>query len=187
MKKYVVIAGVNGAGKTTFFSAENSFNDIEKINLDEVVREIGNWNNPDDVVKAGKLVITRIKEYFEKGVSFSQETTLCGNSILNNLKKAKELGYSIEMYYVGLDSADIAKERVRYRVHRGGHGISDEDIERRYEESLSNMKAVLPMCNKAFVYDNSESFRRIAIFRNGVCERLSGDVPKWYEKAMKDN
>lgn len=185
MKRYIVIAGVNGAGKTTMFSSEKSFNDVEKINLDEVVREIGDWNNSTDVVKAGKIVVSRIKEYFENGVSFSQETTLCGNSILNNIKKANELDYSIEMYYVGLANAEIAKERVRHRVHCGGHGISDEDIERRYYESLINMKTVIPMCDKALIYDNTDVFKRIAIYRYGECVRHASILPEWFKSAMK--
>jgi len=154
MKRYVIIAGVNGAGKSTFYSAEDVFRDIEKINLDEVVRKIGNWRNMDDVLRAGKIVVSRVKSYFENGISFSHETTLCGNSILKNIKNAKELGYEIELYYVGLERVDLAKERVRYRVSHGGHGVSDKDIERRYYESLHNMKNILPICNKVFLYDN---------------------------------
>lgn len=104
MKKYVLLAGVNGAGKSTLFSLLPS--------LSEII-----------VMKAGKTVIKRINEYFEKDISFSQETTLCGKSIFQNVQKAKERGYSIEMHYVGLDSAVLAKERVKNRVERGGHGI----------------------------------------------------------------
>ena len=57
MKRYVIIAGVNGAGKSTLYSLEDIFSKIEKINLDEVVREIGDWRNVFDVISAGKIVI----------------------------------------------------------------------------------------------------------------------------------
>lgn len=66
---------------------------------------------------------------FDNGLSFNQETTLCGNSIIHNIKKAKELEYTIQMHYVGVQSAEIAKERVHQRVLAGGHGIPDSDIE----------------------------------------------------------
>ena len=59
MKKYILIAGVNGAGKSTLFSSETVFNEYEKINLDEVVRKIGNWQNEADVIKAGKIVVEK--------------------------------------------------------------------------------------------------------------------------------
>ena len=75
------------------------------------------------------------------------------------LMKRYMLGYSIEMHYVGVDSADTAKLRVKNRVEHGGHGIADEDVERRYVETLNNLKIVLPQCNLAAIYDNTEYFR----------------------------
>ncbi len=180
MKKYVLLAGVNGAGKSTLFSLISSLSEIEKVNLDETVREIGDWRNPKDVLSAGRIIISRIDRFFAEGVSFSQETTLCGKSIFQNIRRAKSLGYSIEMHYVGLDSADIAKERVKSRVMHGGHGIPDEDIERRYVESMKKLKMVLPVCDVVAIYDNTDAFRRFAIYKNGVCVRVSSHIPNWY-------
>ena len=65
-------------------------------------------------------------------------------SIIRNIYKAKELGYVIEVYFVGLDSPELAKKRVAHRVRSGGHGIPDEDIERRFFESLDNLKTIYP-------------------------------------------
>ena len=155
MKRYVILAGVNGAGKSTLFSIMSSLSEIKKVNLDEIVREIGDWRDTHAVIEAGKIAVRRINKYFIEGVSFSQETTLCGMSILGNIQKAKKLGYSIEMHYVGLDSADIAKLRVKNRVDHGGHGIADEVVERRYVETLEKLKIVLPQCDLAAIYDNT--------------------------------
>lgn len=105
-------------------------------------------------------------------------------SILGNIQKAKKLGYSIEMHYVGLDSADIAKLRVKNRVDHGGHGIADEVVERRYVETLEKLKIVLPQCDLAAIYDNTESFRRFAIYKDGKCVRLSNRVPEWYRGIL---
>ena len=77
MKKYIIIAGVNGAGKIT---------------------------------------AKRISQYFNEGMTFNQETTLCGQTIIRNILKAKELVYFIELYYVGVGSMGIARNRVRHRV-----------------------------------------------------------------------
>ena len=84
MKKYIIIAGVNGAGKSTLYQTLDSLKNIERINIDEIVREFGTWRNSQDVMKAGKIAVRKIKEYFEKGISFNQETTLCGNSTVSN-------------------------------------------------------------------------------------------------------
>lgn len=71
-------------------------------------------------MKAGKIAVKLIEKYFSEKISFNQETTLCGKSIIRNIQRAKELGYTIELHYVGVDSVDIAKERVKKRVSKGG-------------------------------------------------------------------
>ena len=167
MKKYIIFAGVNGAGKTTLYQASRGYNDILRVNIDEIVRGFGSWKNNADVYKAGKMAVKQIKEYFDDGISFNQETTLCGHSIFRNIEKAKRLGYVVELYYVGLDSAELAKSRVAQRVRDGGHGIPPEDIERRYTESLENLKKVIPECDCVNIYDNTKSFRMIASFVHG--------------------
>ena len=66
---------------------------MPRINMDEIVREFGSWRVSADISKAGMLAVRKIKEYLENGVTFNQETTLCGNSIIRNIMKAKEKGY----------------------------------------------------------------------------------------------
>ena len=99
---------------------------------------------------------------------------------------AREKGYLIEMHYIGLASADIAKERVAKRVSQGGHGVAEADIERRYISSLKAFQRVLPLCNLAAVYDNTQEFRRFAIYKDGNLVRLSRRVPKWFDGEKED-
>ena len=100
MKKYILIAGVNGAGKSTLYQTLESLKNMTRINTDEIVRSFGNWQNTSDVFKAGKIAVKKMKEYFDQGITFNQETTLCGASIIQNIKFAKSLGYKIELHYV---------------------------------------------------------------------------------------
>lgn len=86
------------------------------------------------------------------------------------------------MYYIGISSAELAKQRIACRVIKGGHGIPDEDVERRYRETFENLKVVLPLCDLVSLYDNTEKFRRIAIYKKGVPVLISHDVPEWFEK-----
>ena len=60
---------------------------------DEILREIGDWRNMGDVVAAGKIAVRKLSQYFDEEITFNQETTLCGKSILNNIDKAKKRGY----------------------------------------------------------------------------------------------
>ena len=180
MKRYILIAGVNGAGKSTLYQTLDCLQSMPRINLDEIVRGFGDWKNQNDVIKAGRIAVGRIKGYFEKGLSFNQETTLCGKSILKNMKYAKQLGYKIELHYVGIESDELAKERIAYRVAHGGHGIPDRDVERRFVESRMQLKKILPLCDTAVLYDNTESFYRIAIYKSGRIEILFEKQPSWY-------
>ena len=180
MKRYILIAGVNGAGKSTLYQALDYLQGMPRINIDEIVREFGDWKNPKDIAEAGRIAVGLRKGYFEKGITFNQETTLCGKSMLKNIKYAKQLGYEIELHYVGVYSAKLAKERIAYRVAHGGHGIPDKDVERRFVESKAQLKKILPLCDVAVLYDNTESFYRVAIYKAGCIENLSKKQPDWY-------
>lgn len=185
MKKYVLIAGVNGAGKSTLFHVLDELKDMPRVNTDEIVKQFGDWNNVSDVFKAGKQAVKRINEYFENGITFNQETTLCGNNILKNIKKAKLLGYCIELHYVGVESVNIAKERVAHRVLMGGHGIPEEDIERRYIETFENLNKIIDDCDMISFYDNTNEFERFAIVEKGKPMILVDNIPKWFEKVKR--
>ncbi len=181
MKKYVIYAGVNGAGKSTFYNMKSQY-DYPRVNTDEIVKEIGDWKNVKDVMQAGKIAVRRINEYLSEGISFNQETTLCGHSIFRNIIKAKQRGYIVELFYVGLNSACTAKKRIAKRVADGGHGIPDEDVARRYTESLGNLQKAIEMCDLVSIYDNTDNMRRFAIYRNGRLCLKSRNVPKWFEE-----
>ncbi|MDR0947258.1 MAG: ATPase [Ruminococcus sp.] len=184
MKKYVIFAGVNGAGKTTFYKNDKLQYPL-RINSDEIlVSNGGDWKNPEDEIAAMRESVRLIKECLRENKSFSQETTLTGKSILKNIKFAKFRGYIIEMFYVGLDSADIAVERVNSRVRKGGHGIPEDEIRKRYTESLRNFKSIIPYCDKIFVYDNTRSFNLLARFYNGeIFSRSDSDV-SWFNRLF---
>lgn len=123
MKRYIIYAGVNGAGKSTLYHtpAHKDIRDFPRINTDEMVQKMGDWKDPKLQVQAGKEAVKKVKWYFENEISFNQETTLCGHSIMKNIQRAKELGYRVEMYYVGVADAQTAIERVANRVKKGGH------------------------------------------------------------------
>ncbi len=185
MKSFVIFAGVNGAGKTTLYQTNEEYMELPRVNLDEIVRNIGSWKSKRDVAKAGIIAVNMIKGFFKDGASFNQETTLCGRSIIQNIYKAKSLGYYIDLNYVGLESSDLAIERVEKRVAAGGHGIPSSDIIRRYNESLQNLKRIIPICDRVKIYDNTKSFRKIASYINGSCTDLTNDIPNWFMNVLQ--
>ena len=68
---------------------------------------------------------------------------------------AKERGYGITLFFVFLNSVNLAKERVAIRVSKGGHSIPEEVIERRYHKGLHNFSTYAKEANDWYVYDNS--------------------------------
>lgn len=192
-KDYVIFAGVNGAGKSTFYNHLSGF-PIKRVNSDEILKQMGgNWENNTDQANAMKEAVRRINEYLKKGISFNQETTLTGNSIINNIRKAKEQGYAVKVYYVGLESADLAVQRVGKRVSQGGHGIEEEDIRRRYKQSLENLKKIIPVCDIVEIYDNTKNFTSVATYKNGQqilkkdCEWLDRTLQGEIKESSKNN
>ena len=107
--------------------------------------------------------------YYNKKKGISSKSKKIGKRrVEKNIQKAKKLGYIVELHYVGVDSVDIAKSRVLDRVSKGGHGIPEKDIEKRYYESLRKLPCILKDCDLAVFYDNTEEFRRFAIYKNGL-------------------
>ncbi len=183
--RYIIIAGTNGAGKTTLYETNPELFRIPRVNVDEIVREFGSWQNFPDVMKAGRIAVKRINDCFDNKLSFNQETTLCGHLIRSNVKRAKALGYSIEIYYIGLDSSELAVERVRQRVKKGGHGIPEEDIRKRYDESLNALKELIPLCDFVRIYDNTVAFHMVAFINNGECLYKADPLPDWCKRIFE--
>lgn len=181
MKNYTIFAGVNGAGKTSIYKSiyyKENMNE-KRINTDEMVARIGSWKDNNIQFRCAREAVKLINKYITEGISFNQETTLCGKSIIKNIKLAKEKGFYVTMNYIGVENVQIAKERVAIRVSKGGHGIPDDAIERRYDDSLVNLNKVLSICDKVNIYDNTEMFKLVAIFSNGQIVWKDKKIPNW--------
>ena len=188
MKKVLYIfAGVNGAGKSTLYNSENLDNEIKystRINTDEIVRKIGDWKNNSDQIKAAKIAINLRNDCLKHGKSFNEETTLTGKTILKTIDKAKELGYELQLFYIGVNNPEIAKERIRNRVEKGGHNIADEIVEKRYYESLKNLKQVITKFDEVYLYDNSIKYKHIFSFINNKILYKDKNV-NWSKDAIE--
>ncbi len=86
-----------------------------------------------------------------------------------------------------MDSVQLAKERIRFRVANGGHGIPDEDVERRYIKSHQKLSEVIILCDKIDLFDNSKQFEKVASIRKGVAAFVSSDAPLWTKGILNIN
>ena len=179
MKRLIVYAGANGAGKSSLRAGGSDPVDVE-IDPDRIARAI-NPANPRSVdLAAGKEALRQFDRTIAQGQSLSLETTLSGRSILTRMQAAKTAGYTVELRYVGLDTADMNVGRVNARAGQGGHFIAEGDVRRRAVSSLDNLPAALAIANQATVLDNSgPTHRTVLAIENRRVVFQATDMPRW--------
>ena len=184
MKTYTIIAGLNGAGKSSLTGvlAAHTTDLGVIVDVDKLAAQFGGN------IAGGKQAIAKIDSCLEKGVSFTQETTLSGVRTAKTAKRAKEQGYYIRLYYVGLSSVEESLKRIQNRVAKGGHDIPANDVLRRYEGRIDALARVLPYCDEAAFFDNENGFVEVAEYRNGHIIIKGTPRPAWiYEIATAIN
>lgn len=181
MKLYTIIGGVNGCGKSSLtgaLKAERS--DLGLIiDVDKLAAQLGS------PVEGGKAAVRKIDECLEKGISFTQETTLSGARTERTIRRAKERGYTIRLYYIGLDTMEESLGRIANRVAKGGHDIPKADVERRFQSRFADVLRVLPYCDEARFFDNDNGFVEVAEYRNGELIPRVSNPPRWLLELME--
>ena len=183
MPSLFVIAGCNGAGKTTasYTLLPEVLGITEFVNANEIARGLSPFNPESVAIEAGRLMLKRIDDLIDRRADFAIETTLATRSYTTLLSDVKKVGYEVYLVYFWLSSPDVAVERVDTRV-RGGHNIPRDTIYRRYHRGVKNFfDLYVPVADFWFLVDNSEHpFRFVAegkedeqrIFEQAIYERI---------------
>jgi predicted ABC-type ATPase len=154
-----VLAGTNGAGKSSIAGAMFRRHGVEFFDPDAAARRIRAANpgiTQDDASAAAWQQGRRLLERaIAERLDFAFETTLGGNTIAALLDRALGAAIEVRVWYVGLASPELHVERVRARVARGGHDIPEARIRERYDRSRLNLVRLLPRLTELRVYDNS--------------------------------
>lgn len=179
MKIYTIVGGVNGVGKSSFTGVlkERTTDLGTIIDVDKTTVDLGG-----NALAGGKAALKKIRECIDKGLSFTQETTLSGYKTEATAKEVKELGYSVRLFYVGLDTVNESLQRIENRVRRGGHNIPHDDVTRRFEGRWEAVAKVLPYCDEAEFYDNDNGFVKVAEYRNGEFRRIGTNTCTWVDE-----
>ena len=160
MKKYLyIIAGCNGAGKTTasFTILPDILNCKEFVNADEIAKGLSPFQPEKVSFEAGRIMLKRINELLETNKNFAFETTLATKSYKSKITEAKNKNYTVTLLFFWLQNVDLAIERVKTRVLEGGHNIETEVIKRRYTNGIKNLFDIyLPIADEVMIFDNSE-------------------------------
>ena len=177
---YIIFAGINGAGKTALYSVLAPHTDLgTRVSVDDIAASLGDWWDTLVQLKAARSAMTLLGDLIKEGISINQETTLPGEAIVRFAKQAREAGYLITLYFVGIENVEMAIERVKERVARGGHGIEEAVIRKRFSALSANLARLVPYCDVVYLYDNSTRFRQVAVMRGGVMVDIDPDMPLW--------
>ena len=154
-----VLAGVNGAGKSSVGGAAVRACGAQYYNPDEAARVAKQTNPALTQSEANALAWhtgrAMLERSIEERTDFAFETTLGANTLTELLIQAARSGFEVHVWYAGLESPEQHIERVRARVKRGGHDIPEADIRRRFEHSRLNLIRLLPHLASLRVLDNS--------------------------------
>ena len=158
-KNLYIIAGCNGAGKTTasFTILPETLDCREYVNADEIAFGLSPFQPEKVAIEAGKIMLRRIKHLLTENTNFAFETTLAAKTFRNIILNAKTIGYNVTLLFFWLQTVELAKERVKERAQEGGHDIETMVIERRYLSGIRNLFDIyLPIVDEVLVFDNSE-------------------------------
>lgn len=157
MPKLYIIAGCNGAGKTTasFTVLPEMLNCREFVNADSIAVGLSPFNPESVSIEAGRLMLSRIHELIRALADFAFETTLATRSYVPLVKEAQQSGYKVTLLFIWLDSPQTAIQRVADRVAEGGHNIAEDVIIRRYYRGIFNLlNLYMPICDSWIVVNN---------------------------------
>jgi predicted ABC-type ATPase len=169
-RRVIIIAGANGAGKTTFAKAFlPSYAGIQYfVNADLIAAGLSPFDPDSAAMAAGRLMISQIREHILRHHDFSLETTLSGRRYVRLIPEWQKRGYSVKLIYLKLRSIRLALARVSARVKQGGHAIKPEIVRRRYKKGWYNFQHIYrDLVDSWELYENS------------------GDSPQLIEMASK--
>jgi predicted ABC-type ATPase len=155
-----VLAGTNGAGKSSLAGAAFLESGVEFFNPDKAALQIQSVNLGITTAQANGAAWHQGKRLLQRAVAerlnFAFETTLGGETITTLLEAALNRKLEVRIWYVGLLDANLHIQRVRRRVARGGHDIPESRIRSRYDSSRINLIRLLPRLTELRLYDNSK-------------------------------
>lgn len=188
-----IVAGPNGSGKTTttvqLLNNEWAADSIY-INPDNIAQDtFGDWNSPEAVLKAAEEATRLRYDCLENGRDFVFETVFSSSEKLEFLRKAKDAGYFIRLFYVCTSDPAINVVRITQRYMNGGHEVPISKIISRYYKSLLNAAKAISFVDRAYIYDNSVDNQLPSLLYRTTDGQLfkqyTNDIPQWAMTILK--
>jgi predicted ABC-type ATPase len=193
---FIVFAGPNGSGKSTFkdFQSEFDLSGIEYVNPDVITRaKLGlGLSEPfpslgEKYYQASKAAQAEAAHQRLSAIkarrSFCFETVMSHESKIDDMAHAKAAGFHVVLFFLGLDDPRLNVQRVRERVHEGGHPVDEIKIITRYFRCMALLDRAIRISNVAFIYDTStpnQPFDAVARVNDGKSLEVSESAGKPY-------
>jgi predicted ABC-type ATPase len=187
--KLFIIAGCNGAGKTTasYTILPELLNIKEFVNADEIARGLSPFQPETVSLEAGRIMLKRIDELISQRIDFAFETTLSTRSFMGLCRSAREKGYTVHLVFLWLDNSKMAIQRVKQRVSEGGHHVPEYTIVRRYKRGLSNFHNLYKgLVDDWLFFDNSEEDQELLAIGNLNGRLFVHDQHRWQKTVQYD-
>ena len=180
----IVIAGPNGSGKTTITSKILKHEWLEGavyINPDNVAQDrFGDWNSPEAVMQAAQYCEEQREQCLHNSQSLIFETVLSSEGKVDFIRRAREAGYFIRLFFVSTNHPSINSSRIAKRVMKGGHDVPITKVISRYYKSILNCKRVSSLVDRTYIYDNSVDDQEARL----LFRMVDGKVFKQYVKEL---
>lgn len=187
-KQLWVLAGGNGAGKTTFYRCFLEPLGMQFVNADLIAADLSNGDTEDLSYVASRVAEQLRNDFLKNGASFCFETVFSHPSKIDFIANAKALGFEVILVFIHLCSDELNQARVAQRVSEGGHGVPVEKIISRIPRTLGHIRTVLPLTDQAQIYDNSslsEPFMPIAHLAGSQITQQIEALPKWAVELLR--
>ena len=195
----ILIAGINGAGKTTFYYEQikpfldKSGRIYPFVNADELERARYPNKIGQHSLEMGKLAAKIRGQYLKSGQSFVTETVFSHESKNQLIDDAQKAGFTVILNHVHVDSPDLAYKRVQTRVQKGGHNVPKDTVFSRYDRTVNNLQKASMSADQTYVWDNSRSqghagilHRFVMAMAKGKIIKLSPEIPNWALKMYRE-
>ncbi len=189
-KQLWILAGGNGAGKSTFYNLFLAKYGIKFINADLIAKEIDFENTEEISYQAATLAAKIRADLIAKGVSFCFETVFSHESKIDFIAQAKAHGYKIVLIYIHLNDSTLNEARVQQRVSEGGHSVPPEKIHARIPRTKKHIKTALSLVDEARLLNNSlrdDPFQQIVVLKAGEYKELVSPLPEWVKQILPDH
>jgi len=187
-KQLWILAGGNGAGKSTFYRTQLAPLGLPFINAVDIAKEIYPQAPEEHSYDAAKLATEMRFRLLNEGRSFCFETVFSHPSKIDFVAQAKALGYQIILVFIHLENVSLYQARVAQRLSEGGHNVPDEKVASRIPRLLQNIKQTLPLCDQVRILNNSRidnPFQQVAVIRNGQTIQQEIPLPDWAKNLLE--